>query len=88
MEKKVNKKEFAKSIKEQTNYNDEKCMMIVNIIEDNFLLLTNNKDKIISELIEKLSVSFEEANNIYNISITIIKSEIKRKILHPFRNQN
>lgn len=86
MEKKINKREFANEIKKQTNYNEEICMMIVNILENNFIFY--NKNKIIIKLIEELNISIEEANNIYNISSNIIKTQIKRKILHPFKNQN
>lgn len=88
MEKKMNKRIFVNELEKQTNYNNEQCMIIVNILEINFLVGKNNKDKTINELIKKLNISVEEARNIYNVSSNIIKSEIKRKILHPFRNQN
>lgn len=42
MEKKMNKREFANEIKKQTNYNEEICMMIVNILENNFIFYNNN----------------------------------------------
>ena len=84
MVKKMNKQEFVKTLQEETNYSNEKCILINDILENSSLFGKNNKEKIITELINN-SFSKEEAENIYNITSNIIKSEIKNKIKHPFK---
>ena len=84
MVKKMNKQEFIKKLQEETNYSNEKCILINDILENSSLFGKNNKEKIITELINN-SFSKEEAENIYNITSNIIKSEIKNKIKHPFK---
>ena len=82
-----NKTEFICELKKQTNYSNEQCIRIINVLENNFLIGRNNKIKIINDLIENLNFSAEEANNVYNISSNIIVSEVKRKIFHPFKRK-
>lgn len=84
MVKKMNKQEFVKKLQEETNYSNEKCILINDVLENSSLFGKNNKEKIITELINN-SFSKEEAENIYNITSNIIKSEIKNKIKHPFK---
>ena len=45
-----------------------------------------NKEKIISTLQEKLDITGEDANNIYNTSLDIINTNLKEKIKHPFKD--
>lgn len=80
----MDKEKFIKLIGEQLNYDNEKCLLICDILENHFLIGKNNKKKIISDLIEKLDIKEDEADNIYNVSSKIIGSEIKNKIFHPF----
>lgn len=47
-----------------------------------------NKDKIIRDLQVKTSLSEDDAENVYDISMKIITGEIKNKIKHPFKSQN
>lgn len=84
MVKKMNKQEFVKKLQKETNYSNEKCILINDVLENSSLFGKNNKEKIITELINN-SFSKEEAENIYNITSNIIKSEIKNKIKHPFK---
>ena len=84
MVKKMNKQKFINKLQEETNYSNEKCILINDILENSSLFGKNNKEKIITELINN-SFSKEEAENIYNITSNIIKSEIKNKITHPFK---
>ena len=87
MEKKMNKKEIASLLKEKINYKDDDCLTIINILEDNFLFLKKNKDKVIKDFIEILNIDELEAARIFDISSYLITSIIKDKIKHPFRNQ-
>ena len=44
--------------------------------------------KTINTLMNNLNCDEEEANRIYEITMSIIKSAIKNRIKHPFRNLN
>lgn len=85
---KMNKKIFIEELSKKLNYEEEKCIVINDILENNFFISKSAKDKIVNELEEKLNISFEEASNIYEVATSIIKEEVKEKIKHPFKNQD
>ena len=78
----MNSEELVK----QTGYEREKCIIINDSLEENFLFGKNNKTKTINTLMNNLNCNEEEANHIYDIASSIIVREIKNKIKHPFRN--
>lgn len=84
---KMNKNEFVKKLSETIGYPLEKCMIINDILEDNFFIRKSQKDKIITELIDKLGIDYQEGLTIYEEIIDLMKEEIKYKIKHPFQNQ-
>lgn len=83
----LNKRKFLKLLQEKTNYNIEKCELINNVLENNSLIGKKNKQKIINMLIQNCFTE-DEAENIYDISINIIMTEIKNKIKHPFKSKD
>lgn len=85
---KMNKEKFIKTLATTLNIEEEKCLIINDILENNFFISSKNQDKIIDELIKKLNITPEEAENIYDTAITIIKNEVKNKLKHPFGSQN
>lgn len=80
----MNKKEVIKKLGEVTNLSEEKCIIINDILEKHFIIGKNNKEKIISDISEKLETTREESENIYELAMTIIGSGIKDKLKHPF----
>ncbi len=84
----MNKNGFIIELSKQLSYSKEKCIMINDILESNFFLSKKNKDKIIEELMQILNISNEEAIKIYDISVKIVKDEVKNKLKHPFKNQD
>lgn len=84
----MNKKEFIKKLVKTLNYEENKCIIINDCLEENFFISKKNKDKIINELEIKLDIHYEEALNIYNTAVKIINDEIKCKLKHPFKNQD
>ena len=82
----MNKQGFIDELVKQTGYDREKCIIINDSLEDNFLFGKNNKQKTINALMNNLKCDEEEANRIYNITSSIITKAIKEKIKHPFRN--
>lgn len=57
-------------------------------MERNFLIGNKNKQKIIDQLIDKLNINKDKAEEIYNISNNIISLSIKEKLKHPFKSQD
>lgn len=84
MVKMMNKSEFIKKLQNETSFSEERCILINDVLEKYFLIGKNNKNKVITELSEKLSTEENDAEKIYNISNGIILNEIKNKLKHPF----
>lgn len=82
----MNKTRFINELEKQTKYSKEKCIIIKNILEENFFISKKNKDTIINTIHNELEVSNEEANKIYEVAVNIVKKEIKNKVKHPFKN--
>ena len=85
---KMNKNKFIKELVKETGYSEEKCILINNVLENHFIIGRKNKDKIIQDLEEKVSLNEDDAENVYDISMKIIMTEIKNKLRHPFKNQD
>lgn len=85
---KLNKNEFVSELSTRLSYSKEKCIMINEILENNFFISKKNKDKIIDEFIEKLDINNEEAMSIYDTAIKIVKKEVKNKLKHPFKSKH
>ncbi len=79
MVKRMNKKEFINELSNQLSYSKEQCLLISDILEDNFFISKSNKDKIIESFVETLHIEKEAAKKVYDIVATIIKEEIKYK---------
>lgn len=84
----MNKNGFIKALSKETGYDEEKCIVINNVIENYFIFGRKNKDKIIKDLQIKASLSEDDSENVYDISMKIITGEIKNKLKHPFKSQD
>ncbi len=84
----MNKNIFIKELSKQTGYDEEKCILIDNIMEKYFIFGKKNKEKIVKDLQVKAGLSEDDSKNIYDIAMKIITGEIKNKMRHPFRNQD
>ena len=85
---KVNKTEFIKELQKQLNYDEEKCIIINDILENTFLIGKKNKEIMINEFVTKLNVTEREANKIYETAMNILSKGIKEKLKHPFRSRD
>lgn len=83
----MNKRDMINMLKEKTNYNEEKCIIINDILEDNFIIGRKNKDKIISQLIEKINVTLDEAEEIYNAAMEIVTVSVKDSVKYYFKSK-
>lgn len=84
----MNKSGFVKALAEQLPYSENQCMMIGDILENHFFINGQNKNKIISEFMEKLNLEHEDATHVYDVAMEIIQKEIHEKLRHPFRSQD
>ena len=84
--KKINKKSFINELQDNTNLSYEECLIVNNILENNFIFNKKKKEKVINELILQLNINDERANEIYNEIMQFISSKIKEKIKHPFKS--
>ena len=84
----MNKNGFIKELSKQTGYDEEKCILINNVIENYFIFGRKNKEKIIKDLQVKANLNEDDSENVYDISIKIITGGIKNKLKHPFKSQD
>lgn len=85
---KMNKQDFLNQLSIELSYSQDKCLIINEILENNFFISKKNKDKIIEEFMQILNVDNEEATHIYNTAIKIIQDEVKNNLKHPFRSKD
>lgn len=83
---KNNKTALLVELKERLNISENDCVIINNIVEETSLFGRKNKTKMINGFMDKLNVSEERANEIYNTFMDIFKRRVKWKICHPFKN--
>lgn len=85
---KMNKNKFINELSKQTGYSIDKCFFINNVLENYFIFSKKNRDKIIQDLKVKIGLNEDDAENVYDIAMKIIREEIKNKIKHPFTNKD
>ena len=72
--------DIKEKLKKLTNGSEEECTIIDEILNSHFLVGKNNKEKITADFKEKLNLTDEEADNLYNqCSEIIVKGIFKRK---------
>lgn len=84
----MNKTEFINELSKITGCTQEECVIINEVLESQFFISKKNKDKIIADLISRLSFDENKADEIYNASMQIITNNVKDKLKHPFLSQD
>ena len=77
----MNKEEYIKVLMKKTNRSEDECIVLNEIIENHFIVGKNNKEKIISDIIEKLQLEYKEADQLYNICMENILKGIGMKLI-------
>ena len=85
---KINMNRFVNILYEKTGFGLDDCNIINDIFESHFIFGKKNKYKILKDLSDKLNINKNQAEEIYNISVEIISSTIKDKLLQPFKSQD
>ncbi|MCI9245866.1 MAG: hypothetical protein HFJ30_01775 [Clostridia bacterium] len=71
---------IKEKLKELTNRSDDEITIIDEILNNHFIVGRNNKEKIVADFKEKLNLTDEEADNLYNqCSEIVVKGIVKRK---------
>ena len=65
-------KDIKEKLKVLTNRSDEEVAIIDEVLNSHFVVGKNNKEKIIADFKEKLKITDEEADNLYNQCSEII----------------
>lgn len=80
----MNKTDFIAALAQATGWDHQRCAAVNRIGEEYFILAKSNKEKIISAISEQCAISREEATRGYEAAMTILDTEIKNKMRHPW----
>jgi hypothetical protein len=80
----MNAEKFIESLSEHTGLDENQARTVNEIIETTYMVGNKSKNFIIQQISQKLGVSEEIADMIYNVAIGIIASIVLKRI-NPFR---
>ena len=80
----MNKSEFIKELQTKTDYTEEQCAIINDVLENHFIFRKKNKIKVVAELSARLGIDEAEADGVYEQAMAIIRAEIKSAKRRPF----
>lgn len=80
----MNAEDFISELVKQTDLDASQAANVNEIFEGTSLIGNANKDKITGLIVEKLGVSEEQADQIYNAAMGILKDAVVDKI-NPFK---
>lgn len=83
----MNKEKFIKELESVTGLDNDKCIIVNNILENHFIIGNKNKEKMILDMEEQLKITKEDAERIYENAMSILSNGIKDKLKHPFGSQ-
>lgn len=84
----MNKRELIERLATTANLSINDSEASVNIIENNNIFSSKNKESIINKLIDKLDIDEIKAQGIYDNFKDLIKKGIKNRIKHPFKSSS
>lgn len=82
----MNKKAYIEKIKNATNYDEDKCIKINDILESHFIVGKKGKERIINDFVEQVNMDREEAEKTYEVCVSLLGTNLKKKIRHPFKS--
>ena len=75
----MNEEVFIRELSKVTGYDVDKCTLVNEIMASHFLFGKKNKDVIINDFVDRLSINNEEADRLYETIMDIFKKSIKDK---------
>lgn len=76
----MDEEQMLAAIKEKTGLSEEQVDKVNEVIEENFIIGKENKDKIVAGIKEKLGIDDARADEIYNAVMGIIGNGIIDKV--------
>lgn len=80
----MNKNDVINELVNKLGFDEEKCTLINKVVEENFIVGEKNKDAMVKQFIEKVGVSEEEAEKIYETVIGVVVKGFLNKMKNPF----
>lgn len=80
----MNKTEFIKALQQKTNYTEQQCVIVNDVLESHFVFKKKNRPVIVEEIKMKLEIEQSEAEQLTEAALAILKEEIKHAKRHPF----
>lgn len=74
---KINREKVIKLLQEKRKNSIEEYSIICDVLENHSIIGRRNKERIINDFIENLSISYEEANFLYNDCMEILIKLLK-----------
>lgn len=62
-----NKEKILSALQNNTRYNDKECHIILEVLEHHSIIGQNNKKKMQNEWMEKLNISYDQAEELYEL---------------------
>lgn len=84
----MNKENFIEELSKATGLDHRDCVIVNDILESHFIVGKKNKEKMIFDITDKLHLSKERAENIYDSAMSIIGTGVKDKLKHPFKSRD
>lgn len=84
----MNKENFIEELSKATGLDHRDCVIVNDILESHFIVGKKNKEKMIFDIAEKLHLSKERAENIYDSAMSIIGTGVIDKLKHPFKSRD
>lgn len=84
----MNKSDFIKELESKTQLSAEQCAVINDVLENHYIFRKKNKPKIVAELSERLGVDEAEADRIFELSMSIIRTEMKHAARRPIGSKH
>lgn len=79
----MNKAGFIKELQSRTDFTEEQCTVINSVLEDHFIFHKKNKPIVVADIAEKLSIDETQSDEVYEISMSIIRAEKKKTLRRP-----
>lgn len=83
----MDKKEFILALMQVSNYSEQQCLIVNDILEDHFIFRKKNKTVIASCIQEKLELDQKASEELTEQALSILYKEIKNAIRHPFKKR-
>ena len=83
----MNKREFTGRLSNSTKIDEDTVLKFLTLVEESTNPFENDEEKVLQKVLDGCDLDRETANRLYEEYRYILKTEIKKKIIHPFGNK-